>query len=71
LRFSRPWRGPGALVRFGRPFRYKPEFQHGSKERLRQMTDEAMYVLAEMVPEYRRGFYSDLSRASRETIEFL
>jgi hypothetical protein len=35
------------------------------------MTEEAMYILAEMLPENRRGFYSDLSLATRETIEDL
>lgn len=71
LRFSKAWRGPGAKVRFGRPFRYRPEFQHASKDRLRLMTDEAMYVLAEMLPECRRGYYSNLSNATQETIEFV
>jgi hypothetical protein len=33
------------------------------------MTDEAMYVLAAMLPEHQRGYYSDLSRAMMETIE--
>jgi len=35
------------------------------------MTDEAMYVLAEMLPPERRGVYSDLAKASRDTIEFI
>ncbi len=30
-----------------------------------------MYVLAEMLPEDRRGDYADLSQATRETIEIL
>jgi len=34
------------------------------------MTDEAMYVLAEMLPPSRRGHYADLSRATRATLEF-
>jgi hypothetical protein len=33
------------------------------------MTDEAMYVLAAMLPERRRGEYSDLNKATTETIE--
>jgi hypothetical protein len=33
------------------------------------MTDEALYILASMLPEYRRGYYSDLSLATRHTIE--
>jgi hypothetical protein len=34
------------------------------------MTDEAMFVLAAMLPDARRGVYSDLSAASQDTIEF-
>ena len=41
------------------------------REMLRLMTDEAMYILAAMLPEYRRGVYSDLSLATRETIEWI
>ena len=56
-------------VRVGRPFRYKQT--KASRDRLRTMTDEAMYVLAGMLPEERRGEYSDLSQATTETIEML
>ena len=56
-------------VRLGRPFRYK-EIEV-DRDRLRKMTDEAMYVLAGMLPEERRGVYSDLSRATTNTIEML
>jgi hypothetical protein len=38
---------------------------------LRRMTDEAMYILSGMLPEYRRGFYSDLSLATQETIDWV
>ncbi len=62
------WKGPGAYVRFGDPFRFNTGGQHAGREALRQMTDEAMYILAGMLPEHRRGVYSDLSRATRETI---
>jgi 1-acyl-sn-glycerol-3-phosphate acyltransferase len=63
------WREPGARVRFGDPFRFKDFGQRAGREMLRLMTDEAMYILAAMLPEYRRGVYSDLSLATRETIE--
>ncbi len=62
---------PGAAIRFGRPFRFRPELQRPNRELMRQMTDEAMYVLASMLPERRRGVYSDLSRATESTIEWL
>jgi 1-acyl-sn-glycerol-3-phosphate acyltransferase len=63
------WREPGAHVRFGDPFRFKTSGQRAGGEMLRRMTDEAMYILASMLPEYRRGVYADLSLATRETID--
>jgi len=71
LRFTRRWRQPGGSVRFGRPFRYHPDLSRAKTQTLRQMTDEAMYVLAAMLPENRRGFYGDLSSATQETFEWL
>jgi 1-acyl-sn-glycerol-3-phosphate acyltransferase len=68
--FSRRWRGPGAHVRFGKPFRFRSDFQHPNRVQLRQMTDEAMYILAAMLPENRRGVYADLTQATQETIEY-
>jgi hypothetical protein len=56
-------------VRLGRPFRFKPQGNRPSRPALRQMTDEAMYRLAAVLPEARRGFYSDLSKATTELIE--
>jgi hypothetical protein len=35
------------------------------------MTDEAMYVVAAMLPEPLRGEYADLSLATQETFEWL
>ena len=66
---SHRWKEPGADVRFGDPFRFKDFGQRAGREALRKMTDEAMYILAAMLPEYRRGFYEDLSLATRETVE--
>lgn len=68
-----PWNAkkPGAVFRLGRPFRFKPVPGRLPRERLRLMTDEAMYVLAAMLPEGRRGDYSDLSKATTETIEWV
>lgn len=65
------WREPGANVCFGNPFRFKNTGQRAGKEMLRKMTDEAMYILAAMLPEYRRGVYADLSLATQETIEWV
>jgi hypothetical protein len=35
------------------------------------MTDEAMYILSALLPPNRRGYYSDLSCATLETIELV
>jgi 1-acyl-sn-glycerol-3-phosphate acyltransferase len=64
------WRKGGAIVRLGRPFRFKDAGEKPGRVALRRMTDEALYVLASMLPEGRRGVYGDLERATRETIEF-
>lgn len=65
------WLGPGAFVKVGRAFRFRAGEGRLDREALRLMTDEAMYVLAEMLPEDHRGVYSDLSRATTNTIEFV
>jgi 1-acyl-sn-glycerol-3-phosphate acyltransferase len=67
----RRFRQPGAVIKFGRPFRYRREARRPDRSRLRQMTDEAMYILAAMLPEERRGVYADLSKATVETLEFV
>lgn len=71
LPFSKRWRQPGVVVHFGRPFRFRSDLTHAGREQLRLMTDEAMYILASMLPENRRGFYAELSKATQNTIEFL
>jgi 1-acyl-sn-glycerol-3-phosphate acyltransferase len=66
------WRGPGAHIKIGRPFRYRPApGGKADRQQLRRMTDEAMYVMASLLPERRRGFYSDLSKATKETFDFV
>ena len=68
--FSR-WRQPGARLTFGRPFRYRDAFRRPKRDQLRKMTDEAMYVLAAMLPNHRRGVYADLDQATQDTIEWV
>jgi 1-acyl-sn-glycerol-3-phosphate acyltransferase len=70
LRFSHRWREGGITVRFGKPFVYRAELQRAGREDLRKMADEAMYLLASLLSEPRRGAYSDLSRATQDTIIF-
>ena len=71
FRLSSRWQGPGARVCFGRPFRFRSDLTHPNREQLRHMTDEAMYILAALLPEHLRGFYTNLSHATEETIEWL
>lgn len=66
----RRWRQPGVVVRLGHPFRFRRLGERVSRELLRQMTDEAMYVLAAMLPERRRGVYAELTKATKDTLDF-
>lgn len=65
------WRGQGVAVQCYPPFRYKSGLERAGREELRIMTEESMYVLASKLPENRRGVYSDLSKATQDTIEWL
>jgi 1-acyl-sn-glycerol-3-phosphate acyltransferase len=69
LRFQRP----RINVNFGHPFRFKTNGQERvPREALTAMSHEAMYQLALAVKdETRRGFYSDLSKATTEYLEFI
>ncbi|MBM4422858.1 MAG: 1-acyl-sn-glycerol-3-phosphate acyltransferase [Chloroflexi bacterium] len=64
----RRWSQPGVTVRLGKPFRFKPSAGRLPREALKQMTDEAMYRLASILPEHRRGAYGDLSKATSEYV---
>ena len=65
------WLRTGASVKLGRAFRFRTGDGRFELDELRLMTDEAMYVLADLLPEDLRGVYSDLSRATTQTIEFV
>jgi len=66
------WRGQAAVIRIGRPLRFRPApGGKADRQRLRLMTDEAMYLLASLLPEERRGFYRDLSKATSQTFDFV
>jgi 1-acyl-sn-glycerol-3-phosphate acyltransferase len=71
LRYAKRWRQPGASVRFGKPFRFRPEYRRASGEELRRMADEAMYLLAGLLPASRRGTYADMNNATQDTIVWL
>jgi len=70
FRTSPRWKRPGAHVRFGCPFHYHEDLGRARGPELRLMTDEAMYILAALLPEHRRGVYADLSKATQNTIEW-
>lgn len=57
-------------VSFGKPFRFRQEKDRLPREHFRQMTDEAMYRIAEMLPEHLRGVYGDLSQATTTFLDF-
>jgi len=71
LPFSPRWRETGAIIRFGQPFRFHSSLTRAKGDMLTKMMDEAMYVLAGLLPEQRRGMYSDLSRATQTTFEWV
>lgn len=69
--YSSTWRKQGVSVRFCPPFRFKGGLNRAGREELGLMTNEAMYILASQLPENRRGVYSDLSKATQDTIDWL
>ena len=71
FRTSKRWKEPGVKIRYGQPFRYRSEYSHARKKELRLMMDEAMYILASLLPEERRGVYSDLTKSTQKTIQWL
>lgn len=66
----RRWREEGVTIRIGRPFRFRSTGAKADRAELRRMTDEAMYELARLLPERRRGVYQDLSKATTSTLVF-
>lgn len=71
VRFTKTWQQPGVVVKFGKSFRFRAGMPKPGRDDLRKMTDEAMYILAGLLPPHRRGVYADLSNATQETIEWL
>ena len=69
LRPSR-WGETGAKVRVGEPFSFRRTSHRLKLEELRKMTDEAMYILADLLPQELRGVYADSSKATRDTIVY-
>jgi 1-acyl-sn-glycerol-3-phosphate acyltransferase len=71
FRYSKRWRGSGVKLTFGRPFYLRSEKERPDRGTLRLMTDEAMYILADLLPASLRGYYQDSTLATQVTIEWL
>jgi len=55
----------------GKPFRFDYEATGKiDREAIRQMTAEAMYILAAMLPERYRGVYGNLAEATTRYIRY-
>jgi 1-acyl-sn-glycerol-3-phosphate acyltransferase len=65
------WREPGAVVRLGRGFRFRAEGGRPGRAVLRQMTDEAMTVLAELLPVERQGAYAARVGTPPQLLDFV
>ena len=65
---SKRWWQGGAVVTFGKPFRYREDLKRARGDQLRLMTDEAMQVLASLLPEEQQGYYKEFSTEPHTTI---
>ncbi len=57
--------------RFGQPFYLEAESERVTGEMLKQMTDEAMYQLAALLPPEQRGLYANLDEATAHFVRFV
>jgi 1-acyl-sn-glycerol-3-phosphate acyltransferase len=59
-------------VRIGRAFRFRTEGRRRvPRDELRRMTEQAMFQLAQLLPEHRRGAYRDLDRMATDQLAFV
>jgi hypothetical protein len=59
-------------VKYGHAFRFKSGGRsHIPREELQQMSHEAAYQIAQMLEDHRRGVYSDLTKMTTDTLEFV
>jgi len=56
--------------RFGQPFTLDSGGERVTADILKQMTDEAMYQLAALLPPEQRGLYEDLDQATTKYVKF-
>jgi 1-acyl-sn-glycerol-3-phosphate acyltransferase len=60
-----------ATYRFGQPFYLEAGSERAIGEMLKQMTDEAMYQLAALLPPEQRGLYANLDEATTQYVRFI
>ncbi|NMB53263.1 MAG: 1-acyl-sn-glycerol-3-phosphate acyltransferase [Leptolinea sp.] len=58
------------FLEIGQPFVIKATMRDLDREKRQIITDEVMYRIAVLLPEKYRGYYSDLSKASTNYLEF-
>ena len=56
--------------RVGEPFLLNPSCPYPRREERQLITDEIMFQLAKILPEKYRGYYSDLSKATTQFLNF-
>lgn len=66
----RQFRRSQVTIRFGKPFKFRHEGGRLPRKHFRAMTDEAMYRIAELLPENLRGTYRDLETATTHYLDF-
>jgi 1-acyl-sn-glycerol-3-phosphate acyltransferase len=57
-------------IRVGRPFRVAADSDMLSRDIRQEITDEIMYQLAALLPQYYRGYYCDMTRAKETYLLF-
>ncbi len=57
--------------RFGQPFYLEAGEERANSDLLKQMTQEAMYQLAALLPPEQRGLYADLDEATAHYVRFI
>lgn len=70
--YWRDFRTAPINIKFGEPFKFKTGGQRRlPREHFQDMTGEAMYRIAGLLPPEWRGIYSDMSQATTDHLEFL
>jgi 1-acyl-sn-glycerol-3-phosphate acyltransferase len=71
LPFTSQWRGQGVHIKIGKPFRIRSKYSRARGDELKQMAEEAMYVLASILPAHRRGIFANCENSTSDMIEWV